>query len=66
MLCNFPVSESFILDYIKKFFTIGQQQEYIADCIVLVEYCEKQFLCALGSIIYAGKWMALQYNGIRV
>lgn len=54
ILCNIPVFESFILDI----FTIGQQQKYTADCIVLVEYCEKQFLCALGRvIIYTGKWM---------
>lgn len=39
---NIPVFESFILDY-KQLFTIGQQQKYTADCIVLVEYCEKQF-----------------------
>lgn len=36
------VFESFILDYIKRF-TIGQQQKYTADCVVLVQYCEKQF-----------------------
>lgn len=43
MLRDIPLLESFILDYIG-LFTIGQQQEYTADCIVLVEYCEKQ-LC---------------------
>lgn len=46
------VFESFILDYIKRF-TIGQQQKYTADCVVLVQYCEKQFFCALARVIYA-------------
>lgn len=46
MLRDIPLLESFILDYIG-LFTIGQQQEYTADCIVLVEYCEKQFCVRL-------------------
>lgn len=52
--CNIPVIESFILDIL----TIGQQQKYTADCIVLFRVLWKAVLCALGSVLYAGKWMA--------
>lgn len=42
LLCNTRVFESFMFNY-RKLFIIGQQQKCNADCIELVEYCEKQF-----------------------
>ena len=60
MLCHIPVFESFILDYMK-LFNIGQQQT--AECIVLVEFCEKQF-CVFRSCDIC--WYKDAVNCLRV